>query len=248
MERETGIPDEVIQGPTAIGAEAMGAAARFQVSSSLGRMLANGQIRLVTAEAIKTVTVGGVAKAASLHNAIQPHEDSLRAINDNVAEAATIGVNNAAMLMLQNAQETASEIAAIAQQARKRLAIMPDAAFVTPTLKDRLEAALRGTYAQLEMRPGTPHLTLWQDLKQLVVGGVVERICDEYDRQQIAERKDELALAIAEQLAHLEAKAAAADGGTAPDDNEDLVADLIDEVLGKTRNRVEDAEYTEVVR
>jgi hypothetical protein len=245
--RETLIPDEIIEGPEAITIEAMGAPAQLQVRSSLGRMVAVGWLRMFTAEAIRQVTAGGVAKAASLHNAIQPHEVNLRAINDNVAQAAKIGVNNAAMLIQRDAQEAATEIATIAQRGRERLATMPNAAFVKLTLKDRAGAVLRGTYADLELRPGTPHLTLWQDIKQLVVGGVVERICDEYDHQEIAERKTEFARAIAEQMALLEAKAGVAEVEGA-EVSEDTVADLIEEVLARSRNGAKDMEYTEVVR
>ncbi|MGH2530909.1 MAG: hypothetical protein ACRDJW_01260 [Thermomicrobiales bacterium] len=248
MPRETLIPDEIIDAPGAITAEAMGAPAQLQVRSILGRMVAVEQLRMVTAESIRQVTVGGVAKAASLHNAIQPHEIGLRAIDDNVVQAATIGVNNAAMLILRDAQGAAAEIAAIGQQGRERLATMPNAAFVRLTLKDRAGAVLRGTYADLELRPGTPQLRLWQDIKQLVVGGVVERICDEYDRQEIAERKAEFARAIAEQMAQLEAKAAAAEVEAAAEVSEDTVSELIEEVLTRTRNGAQDVEYTEVGR
>jgi hypothetical protein len=86
------------------------------------------------------------------------------------------------------------------------------------------------------------------------VGGVVERICDAYDRQQIAERKAELARAVAEELALLEARAAVVGLAGAPtdasadaEDDKAAVSRLIDDVLARSRNRVTEPVYAEVV-
>jgi hypothetical protein len=208
-------------------------------------MVANEELRLIAAEAITTATVDGLAQAARLGNATAPHEPALRAINDDVARAAGIAIHNAAMRIIRESEAAAGEVAAIAQRARERLATLPDAAFVDLTWRDRLGALMRGTYAELELRPGTPHLTFWQDLKQLVGGGEVEKLCDDYDRQQTATRREELALALAQNLAHLQAQAAAAE--TAHDEplDDETVADLLRSVHRQARNG---ADYVEVER
>ena len=250
MTQETLIPDAIIEDSLIRPPKKMGAPAQLQVRSSFGRMVAVEQIRAVTAQAIMKATVSGVSQTAALREAIRPHEAGLTAINDNVAEAARIGENNAAMLILQESQATAAEFVAIARRGRERLATMPDAAFVELTLADRFGAWKRGTHAELEVRPGTPRLTFWQDVKQLVVCGVVERICDEYDREQMLERKEELARAVTEQMELLEAQMAAAGLAGAQEDStptdEDTVTRLIDDVLARTHSRTKNVEYVEV--
>lgn len=99
---------------------------------------------------------------------------------------------NALALQFSQANEYAAIVAEWMRDSWETVMGMPAASFASPTFSEKVDAFLRGSNAELELRPGAPALSFGQQLRQLLAGDVVSRIAVNYDKKEMLARGERL--------------------------------------------------------
>ncbi len=237
MQRPRMIP-EIVEGPAAVvPPKKLSPTASMQVKVVANKLAVIEQVVRLGNQATCQVYADAAAGVEQLTVGLERYDAAPSRLGDDVRDAHQTAKINGALRLYQTADTAARVMSQLMEDLLERLMLLPDAVFYTPSFLERLSAVLRGTHADLELRPGAPRLTPGQAFKELVWGGVVDEIAAAYDQQQVEDRQQARSLALADSQVRERLAALAAMTETAPPADQQTASEFLTGIVAE-RERV----------
>lgn len=185
MARPVVMPDVIDSIPQQQKPPQPGLGVQLQLKASANRIAAVARLSALGGQAIAEINVKAARRVEQETTSMERYDSAVSRLGEEVAQAHKTAKINAAMRQYQIADQSSQAVQEITADLIERFRRMPAGMFYQPTTGERLRAFWHNTYAELEMRPGAPRLTPLQHLKEIVIGGEVDRIVNHYDQQEI---------------------------------------------------------------